>query len=206
MPIFWLASEDHDLAEVSKVSVLGADGGVQQLTVAPQAGESVPVGGVQLGASVAAAVSEATMSMADGDVAELLRTAYQSDSTFAGAFARVFARLFADFGLILLDPSDVELHEIAKPLLKSAAEQSADLNASLLARGKELESARIPRSSESHTEFDGVIRAAKWGADGGASREWKLHYRRRKSLARSNWLGALKRRRRISVAMRCFVR
>ena len=56
-----------------------------------------------------AAVSEA---IAGGDLTLEVRPRSSHD-TLGNAFARLFARLFADWGVILLDPSDSELHAIA---------------------------------------------------------------------------------------------
>src|SRR4029077_15927534 len=50
-----------------------------------------------------------------------------------------FARLFADWGVVLLDASDPELQRIAGPIYLEAIRRAADLDESLLSRGKELE-------------------------------------------------------------------
>jgi bacillithiol biosynthesis cysteine-adding enzyme BshC len=49
--------------------------------------------------------------------------------------------VFDERGVILLDASDAELHQIAAPLFVGAIEQSAELDDKLLARGQQLESA-----------------------------------------------------------------
>jgi len=59
------------------------------------------------------------------------------------AFARVMARLFQDWGVVLLDQSDPAFHDLAKPILRQAVERSAELDDALLARGKALEAADI---------------------------------------------------------------
>src|SRR5208337_5426007 len=52
-----------------------------------------------------------------------------------------FSPIFADHGLILLDPLDERLHKIAAPLLQDALTHRDELNALLLQRGKDLERA-----------------------------------------------------------------
>jgi len=54
---------------------------------------------------------------------------------------KLFARLFAEHGLILLDPSGADVHRLAAPLFADAIRRSEDLDKRLLARGKELEAA-----------------------------------------------------------------
>jgi bacillithiol biosynthesis cysteine-adding enzyme BshC len=57
------------------------------------------------------------------------------------AFARLLARLFAEWGVILLDQSDPAFHDLAKPLFREAVERAAELNDALLLRGTALEAA-----------------------------------------------------------------
>jgi bacillithiol synthase len=140
VPVFWLASEDHDLPEVSAVTLRDQVGKLRDFAVAAK-GNGGPVGDVELGAGISGLTKQAAETFSDADVAAMLRESYAAKETFANAFARLFTKLFADFGLILLDPADVTFHEIAKPLLKSVVERVAESNAALLARGKELESA-----------------------------------------------------------------
>jgi bacillithiol biosynthesis cysteine-adding enzyme BshC len=49
--------------------------------------------------------------------------------------------LFAEQGLILLDPLDARLHRVAGKVLRRAVEERDELNEALLARGKELDKA-----------------------------------------------------------------
>jgi bacillithiol synthase len=74
-------------------------------------------------------------------VARILRDSYRPGENFGSAFARLFSRLFADRGVILLDASDPELHQIAEPIYRAAIERAAELDDVLLARGRELEAA-----------------------------------------------------------------
>ncbi len=54
----------------------------------------------------------------------------------------MFTRLFDEWGVILLDASDVELEPPwLKPIYRGAIERAAELDEALLARGRELEAA-----------------------------------------------------------------
>jgi uncharacterized protein YllA (UPF0747 family) len=74
-------------------------------------------------------------------ISQILQESYRAGETYGGAFGKLFAQLFAEQGLILLDPLDARLHRIAAPLYKKAIEHRDELNEKLLERGKELESA-----------------------------------------------------------------
>jgi bacillithiol synthase len=139
VPIFWLASTDHDLAEANQVVMPGPDGSLQKLTVSTHAVEDAPVGTVKFGPEIDAVVEAAAGILGDSPVTGFLREAYRPGENFGSAFARLFARLFAEWGVILLDASDPELNQIAEPIYRSAIERAAELDDALLARGKELE-------------------------------------------------------------------
>lgn len=141
VPIFWLATEDHDLEEVSTTSVPSSDGTLKEFHVTPGGIDQAPVGTLKFGEDIQALVDEVAQLLGEGDAAEVLRQAYRPGEDFGSAFAKLFARIFAGFGVILLDSRDPELHEIAKPIYRAAAERAEELDNALLARGKELEAA-----------------------------------------------------------------
>ena len=141
VPVFWLATSDHDLDEIRHVAVLGADGSLQNLSSPTQGTPDAPVGTVTFGSEIEPVVDLLTGSLGDSEITQLVRQAYRPGENFGSAFARLFSRLFADWGVILLDASDPELHQIAQPVYQAAIERAAALDDALLARGKELEAA-----------------------------------------------------------------
>lgn len=141
VPIFWLATEDHDLAEVNHVSLLSEAGAPERVAAGSHAGADAPVGTVRFGPEIEAAVERAAWLLGDSEVTTWLREAYRPEETLGSGFARLFARLFADWGVILMDPADAAMHAVATPILRQAIERSSELDEALLARGKELEAA-----------------------------------------------------------------
>jgi len=139
VPVFWLATTDHDLAEINHVSVLAGDGSLQELSAATRGASDAPVGKVVFGAEIEAVVKAAATSLGETEATTFLRDSYRPGENFGGAYARLFARLFADWGVVLLDASDPELQRIARPIYLEAIRRAADLDESLLSRGKELE-------------------------------------------------------------------
>jgi bacillithiol biosynthesis cysteine-adding enzyme BshC len=141
VPVFWLATEDHDLAEVNQVSLPGPQGSLQKLAATTQSLPDAPVSTVQFGEEIAPTVQAAIGLLGESDISGWLRDCYRPGETFGSAFARLFAKLFADWGVILLDASDPELHTLVEPIYRAAIERAADLDGALLARGKDLEAA-----------------------------------------------------------------
>jgi bacillithiol biosynthesis cysteine-adding enzyme BshC len=141
VPVFWLATEDHDLEEVNQASIPGPDFSLQKLTVPTHGIPDAPVGSVQFGRDVEAAVQAVAELLGSSEISDFIRESYRPNETFGSAFARLFSRLFADWGVILLDAADPELHALAEPIYRGAVEHAAELDEALLNRGKALEAA-----------------------------------------------------------------
>jgi len=146
VPVFWLATEDHDLAEVNHVALFSEHGLPEPFTVEGHAFQSnavtdAPVGTVKFGPEIDAVVERAASLLGDSEVTTWLREAYRPGESLGSAFALLFARLFAEWGVILLDPADADFHNLAKPLFRAAIERASELDEALLERGKAIEAA-----------------------------------------------------------------
>ena len=96
---------------------------------------------MRLGDEILPVVEEAASLLGDSEASQLLRESYRPGETLGTAFARLYARLFSQWGVILLDASDAELHGVAAPIYRTAIERAEDLDAALLTRGQALEKA-----------------------------------------------------------------
>ncbi len=140
VPLFWLATEDHDLAEVNQVPLPAADGRMEIVTAPVKASANVPVGEVRFGEEIEPLVGRAA-ELLDPELRAMLGSSYRAGETFGSAFGRLFNKIFAGTGLILMQPLDHDVHAIAKPLLRDALDRAAELDGKLLLRGKELQAA-----------------------------------------------------------------
>jgi len=141
VPVFWLATYDHDLAEVNHVPIPGADGSLQAFTTTSHDIPGAPVGAVRLGDEIVPLVEEVVKLLGDSEATQFLRESYRPEESLGTAFARFYARVFADWGVILLDASDGELDRIAEPVYRAAVERAEELATALLTRGQALEAA-----------------------------------------------------------------
>lgn len=141
VPIFWLATEDHDLAEVNHVALLSEQGLPERLVAESHGVPDAPVGTVRFGPEIEPVIERAASLLGDSEVTEWLRESYRPGETLGSAFARLFTRLFAEWGVVLLDPTDQGFHQVAKPLFRAAIERSSELDEALLERGKAMEAA-----------------------------------------------------------------
>jgi bacillithiol synthase len=140
VPVFWLATEDHDYAEISSANLPAADH-LKKFTVNVPHKEGAPVGSITFDDEITAAVKQVEALFGNSEVTELLAASYAKGEDFGSAFAKFYAKVLGDLGIVLLNPSDPELHRIVKPLFKSALERAEEINDALLQRGKDLEAA-----------------------------------------------------------------
>ena len=138
VPVFWMASEDHDLAEVNQSLLLTAEFQLAPFSVETEGKPESPVANIRIAGGANEVVGKATQILGETLASEYLWDSYRVGETFSGAYARLYTRLFAEHGLILLDPSDTELHRIATPLFVEAIERAGELDDALLARNREI--------------------------------------------------------------------
>lgn len=137
VPIFWLASQDHDLAEINQAWLLDSEGEPRRIEVALDSAAGRPVGEIEFGNGIEAARA-AWAALAGQEALAWLRDAYHPGATFASAFARLMAQWFEPWGLIMLDPLIPGWAELGLPLYLRAFDGSADLRARLARRESEL--------------------------------------------------------------------
>jgi bacillithiol biosynthesis cysteine-adding enzyme BshC len=145
VPVFWMATEDHDFEEVRHATWFDQGKLVRfELPVAPSGEAGRSVGGISLGSQIEPLAREAAERLSNQGsdlLAQFLTESYRSNETYGSAFGKLFTRLFAQQGLILMDPLDPGLHRVAAPLYQHALAERDALNEKLLQRGKELDRA-----------------------------------------------------------------
>lgn len=140
VPVFWLATEDHDLEEVNSVNLVAGDH-LQKFTVNVPHTEGAPVGAIAFTDEITAAAQQIEGLYPRSEISELLAASYRKGETFGTAFARFYAHVLADLGIIFLNPLDPGFHRVAQPVFRAALERSEEINQALQQRNQELESA-----------------------------------------------------------------
>jgi bacillithiol biosynthesis cysteine-adding enzyme BshC len=138
--IFWLATEDHDFAEVQSVT-FPARRELRTLKYQSAPAAAVPVGGLVLDESIHALLDQAGELIGYSDALETLNEAYKPGRTFAQAFADFYRRVFAAQGLLVFDAAPRAVHALGAPVLLAAIEGADDLHAALTERGNQLQAA-----------------------------------------------------------------
>jgi bacillithiol biosynthesis cysteine-adding enzyme BshC len=137
VPIFWMATEDHDLDEVNQ-ALLTHDFQLAPFTAKTKGIAGAPVAHIRFAEGTNETVAEAARLLGESLAADYLRETYAEGETFSNSFARLYTRIFNEHGLIFLDPADPELHRIAAPLFADALQRSAELDQAVLERNQQL--------------------------------------------------------------------
>jgi bacillithiol synthase len=149
VPLFWLQTEDHDFAEIAACHVAGADDAPVTLSLPEElpALARVSLAHRRLGPEIDALVDSLAAALGPGAAAEevvaLVRAHYVPGSAPAAAFAGLLASIFADEGLLVLDPRDPRLAALAAPVYRRALDDAEAIEADLNARGAALATAGL---------------------------------------------------------------
>lgn len=124
VPIFWCATEDHDVEEVRSALFFEKQVSVDAHTDQHPAGQhALPV------------LPELPV---NGEMRSLLAKHYAEGQTFGSAFLGLLREILAPYGLLFADPLHPALRQTASPFLAEAARQAPTLTAKILARNQDL--------------------------------------------------------------------
>lgn len=126
VPVFWLESEDHDIEEVSSISLLNASNELVQFKYQDdkiEQGKNIgAVDDIEFSESLTLLFHELHASMVQTEfsphVFKLFETAYQKGMTFSRAFVHLFNVLLEDSGLIFFNPHNLETKKMLAPLFE----------------------------------------------------------------------------------------
>ena len=146
VPVFWLATEDHDLAEVDQIA-FPTKTEIETLKLGLQAARPLPVGALRVDGDgedgrkkLDETVERASELIGWGSVAELLRECYvaEKETTLARAIAKLLTAIFSEAGLVVMDASSRGFHELGASALRAAIERAEELERALIERSEEL--------------------------------------------------------------------
>src|SRR5579883_875862 len=141
VPVFWLATEDHDFAEVNHVWVFDRESRPRKIEMRRSA-SAQPAGEVTLVSPPVDELRDALSGWPYGDdVASLVQEAYQPGTTMGKAFGDLLRRMLTGFDIPQVDPMQPAFRELAAPVLRSAVESAEELTGDILERNRQLAAA-----------------------------------------------------------------
>ncbi|TNE80170.1 MAG: bacillithiol biosynthesis cysteine-adding enzyme BshC [Bacteroidetes bacterium] len=158
VPVFWMATEDHDFAEVNHLEIFNnnlvwdhdpAFGG----PVGHRSTEGLPALSTEL---------DELFSRQEGwkEFSAMFSEAYSGNKNFAQATRELVHKLFAQEGLLILDPDDVQLKELFRPIVLDELKEGKSFGA-VEAQSAELEKSYSRQLNPREINlfyFDGTLR------------------------------------------------
>ncbi|MFN2491271.1 MAG: bacillithiol biosynthesis cysteine-adding enzyme BshC [Pyrinomonadaceae bacterium] len=146
VPVFWIATEDHDFPEVAKAEFIGRDCRLAYVEASSRMHkENEPVGRVVIDSSINDVLDRLLellpTSEFSPDLEAVVREAYRPGRSYGEAFARTMTALLGRHGLVLLDPLDLRLKTLAAPLYANAAARAHEIATAIEVRSRKLEEA-----------------------------------------------------------------
>jgi bacillithiol biosynthesis cysteine-adding enzyme BshC len=146
VPVFWVASEDHDYDEVNHCRIVDSEGRIKDIRYSDgNRAPDTPVGRIELGKDIIETIDDFISTLPKSEfMPELerdLRESYEVGLGFARSFSRLMARIFKNYGVVLLDPLDEKLKQVVAPLYSLSIEKSSEIAQALVHRSRELEEA-----------------------------------------------------------------
>lgn len=129
VPVYWMATEDHDFAEINHLNLFGKK---YEWNAADTGG---PVGRLPL-----AGLKEELLDQLPADVPAAFREAYEQSKTLAEATRRLTHELFGEYGLVSLDADAPALKQALVPVLEREIREQAS-NQAVQAANARLEAA-----------------------------------------------------------------
>ena len=137
IPVFWVASQDHDVAEVASTYFLGLDEELRKLELPlpqNQAIARIALKQEWLEQTLAFIKEIPATTEHQNWILKEVEAAFHASSNFADWFAGILLRLLGEHGLVVFDPMDINLAplfkaqiklELAAPLTSSEAIEQA---------------------------------------------------------------------------------
>lgn len=159
IPVFWMTSEDHDLAEADHIKLLDRAG---KLVTVRHTGWDPASGSMPANLRLGPAILETLTSVWDlvpateftPALRETLEQAFAPQRTLAEAFACWMVHLLGQDGLVLVDGADARLKRLGADILRQELDRAPDTSRQILAVSESLRA--LGYSAQIEARPDGV--------------------------------------------------
>ena len=121
LPVFWIASEDHDWEESDHTYLIDGSNQLTQVQVVNPGSDNRAIHRVPLGPDVDKLVAQVSELLPNSEFSEtyvqLVRDAYTPEATLADGFRRVLAAFFEPLGVLFTDAANPALKAASRDIL-----------------------------------------------------------------------------------------
>jgi bacillithiol biosynthesis cysteine-adding enzyme BshC len=146
LPVFWVASEDHDWAEANHTSLVGTDNDLWTCELDPPDPSTTPsIHRIPVGADIEmirdAFVQHLPATDFSDPFLELLAGAAKAGMTLSSSFRSVMEGLLGRYGLFFTDAANPTVKAVSAPVLEDELRRSSELESVLSGTAAELDRA-----------------------------------------------------------------
>lgn len=129
VPVFWMASDDHDYEEINHYHYIESDGSIGKLVYGAETTPNIPVSEIYFtdrdmhGQLVKSTKEHFGQSEFAEDFIRRLFSAYSHNAGLVDSFARLYTDILPDLGLVFFSPADAELKSLSRKFFRKLVEQ-----------------------------------------------------------------------------------
>ena len=125
VPVFWLAGDDHDFAEIKSFNIINKNNefiNIEYTDGKPGEFNRGSVGNLKIKKSINETFAELENNLTPTEftpeVISFLKKSYKAGNSIKSAFSNMLFNLFDEYGLVIFDPQDPEVKKILQPVFE----------------------------------------------------------------------------------------
>jgi len=155
VPIFWLASDDHDFAEINHITLLDKENRIKDIPYQEHSlSLKTPISRFVLTTEISNCLQQLNDLTRDSEfkpeILSQLGTAYQPGRSLVEAFAQWMTRLFKSYGLIFIDAAHPDLKDLGKDVFHTEIAQNSPSTQCALETSRKLEQKKYSPQIQLH--------------------------------------------------------
>lgn len=145
IPLFWVASEDHDYQEINQLELVTKENRLAKLKLEWEPEGKFSIGDLPVNEAVAVLIEELAANTIDTEFKEevlgLARAAAGHANSLADWFARLINKLFDNYGLVMVNPMLPGLRGLARNIFIEFLGKTTEINEALIDTSDRLKAA-----------------------------------------------------------------
>jgi bacillithiol synthase len=123
VPCFWMATDDHDFAEIKSASLLNRDGGSMKITYEPvEMKIGPPIAELNFDSSITRFADSVAENLIDTEfktnIVDSLHRIYAPGVSISKSFMELFEQIMGQFGIVPVDPNFPGLKSLFQPVFQ----------------------------------------------------------------------------------------